>query len=99
MSLTLGVTILASTIEIQLVLSSQCTVCAPVCSAKDPMYLRITLVFLTALYMHLIYPSVELDAIAGLICNFQQTATTSRVWTIPETELLVLIILAWSAYL
>ena len=65
MCLTLGVTILSSTTETKLVLSSQCTVGAPVWSAKSSMYLRITLVFLTALYMHLIYPSVESDAIAG----------------------------------
>ena len=54
MCLTLGVTLLASTTEIKLVLSSQCTVCAPVRSAKASMYLRITLVLFTALYMHLI---------------------------------------------
>ena len=59
MCLTLGVTILASTKEIQLVVSSQCNVGAPVRIAKDYIYLRITLVFLTYLYMHLIYPSVE----------------------------------------
>ena len=52
MSLTLGVTLLDSTIEIQLVLSLQCTVGAPVFSAKASIYLRITLVFLTALYMY-----------------------------------------------
>ena len=63
MCLTLGVTILDSTTEIQLVLSSQCTVCAPLCSAKDSMYLRITLVFLTAFNINLIYTSVESDAI------------------------------------
>ena len=59
MSLNLVVTILASTIEIQLLLSSQCTVGAPVWIARDFMYLRITFVFLTALYVHLIYPSVS----------------------------------------
>ena len=37
--LNLGVTILVSTTEIQLVLSSQCTVGAPVYSAKASMYL------------------------------------------------------------
>ena len=63
--LTLGVTILASTTEIQLVLSSQCTVSAPVYSAKASMYLRITLGFFTSLYMHLISPSVKSDAISG----------------------------------
>ena len=65
MCLTLGVTLLASTTEIQLLSSPQYTVGAPVWSAKASMYLRITLVFLTALYMHLISPSVESDAIAG----------------------------------
>ena len=65
MCLTLGVTILTSTTEIQLVLSSQCTVGSPVWSAKASMYLRINLVFLTAFYMHLIYPSMDSDAIYG----------------------------------
>ena len=59
MCLTLGVTLLASTIEIQLVLSSQCTVGAHVWSTKASMYLRITLVFLTDLYMYQISPSVD----------------------------------------
>ena len=61
MCLNLGVTILASTTEIQLVLSSQCTVGACVYSAKASMYLRITLVFFTALYMHLWIQMVYLD--------------------------------------
>ena len=65
MCLTLGVTILASTTEIQLVLSYQYTVGAPVRSSKASMYLLITLVLLTYLYMHLISPSVESDTIAG----------------------------------
>ena len=65
MCLTLGVTILASTAEIQLWLSSQCTVGAPVWIAKASMYLRIALVFFTDLYMHIIYPSVESDYISG----------------------------------
>ena len=65
MCLTLGVTRLASTTEIQLVLSSQFNVCASVWSDKASMYLQITLVFFTALYIHLISPSVESDAIAG----------------------------------
>ena len=64
MCLTLGVTLLASTIEIRLVLSYQCTVGATFFISKASMYLQITLVFLTALYMHLISPSVESDAIA-----------------------------------
>ena len=37
---------------------------APVWSSKASMYLRITLVFLTDLYMHLIFPSVESEAIS-----------------------------------
>ena len=65
MCLTLGVTLLASTKEIKLVLSSQCSVGAPVWSAIAYMYLQKNLVILTALYMNRIYPSVESDAIAG----------------------------------
>ena len=65
MCLTLGVTLLAPTTEIQLVLSYQCTVGALVWSAKASRYLRITFVFLTAFYMHLISQSVESNAIAG----------------------------------
>ena len=64
MCLTPGVTILASTTERQLVLSYQCTVGAPVWSAKASIYLWIYLVLFTALYMNLIYPPVESDAIA-----------------------------------
>ena len=65
MCLTLGVTILDSKIEIQLVLSSQCTVGALVWRAKASMYLRTALVLLISLYMHLIYPSVDSEAIVG----------------------------------
>ena len=54
MCLTLGLTLLASTTEMQILLSSQCTVGAPVWSAKAYIYLRIALVLLIALYMHLI---------------------------------------------
>ena len=64
MCLTLGVTLLASTTEIQHVLSYQCTVGAPVWSAKASIYLWIYLVLFTALYMNLISPPVESDAIA-----------------------------------
>ena len=64
MCLTPGVTILASTTERQLVLSYQWTVGAPVWSAKASIYLWITLVLFTAVYMHLISPSLESDAIA-----------------------------------
>ena len=63
--LTIGVTTLASTSEIQLVLYYQCTVGEPVCIDKASMYIRTALVFLTALYMHIIYPSVHSEAIAG----------------------------------
>ena len=65
MCLTIEVNILASTTEIKLVLYSQCTVGEPVWIDKASMYLRITLVLFTALYMHLIYPSVESDDIAS----------------------------------
>ena len=41
MRLTLGVTILSSTTEIQIGLYSHCNVGAPVWSAKDCMYLHI----------------------------------------------------------
>ena len=56
MYLTLGVTLLASTTEIQLILYSQCTVVAPLWSSRDLIYLQINLVFLAALYMHIISP-------------------------------------------
>ena len=53
--LTLGVTILASITEIQVVLSSELTVGAPVWSAKAYIYTWMTLFFLTYLYMHLFF--------------------------------------------
>ena len=62
--LTLVVTLLASTTEMQLVLSYLFTVGAPVWSAKDSIYLRITLVLFKALYMYIIYPSVESEYLA-----------------------------------
>ena len=65
MCLTLGITLLTLTIEIQLWLSSQCTVGALVWIDNASMYLRIALVFLTVLYMYLISPSVESYATAG----------------------------------
>ena len=65
MCLTIGVNILSSTTEIQLVLSYQCTVFATVWSAKDSIHLQIFFVFLTDLYMHPISPSLESDDIAG----------------------------------
>ena len=64
MCLTLGVTLLASTTENKRVLSSQCTVAAPVWHSKPYMYLWIVLAFLTSLYIHLISPSVESEDIA-----------------------------------
>ena len=65
MFLTLGVTLLASTTEIQLVLYYACTVYARLCSDKPSMYLRTTLFLFTDLYMHLISPPVESNDIAG----------------------------------
>ena len=65
MCLTIQLILFASTTEIQLLLSSQFTVGAPVCIAKYSMYLRITSIFFTVLYMYLISPSVELDAISS----------------------------------
>ena len=65
MCLNIGVNILYSTTDIQLVLFSQCTVVAPLWSAKASTCLRIKLFFLTVLYMHIIYPSLESDAIVG----------------------------------
>ena len=53
-------------------LSSQCTVGAPVWSAKAPIYRQSALVFLTALYMYLISPLVESEATDGCIYIFQQ---------------------------
>ena len=63
--LTLGLTILSSTIEIQPVLYYQCTVGATVRIAKDSIYLQIYLVFLTPFFMHQISPPVESEAVSG----------------------------------
>ena len=79
MCLTLGVTLLDSTTEIQLVLSYHFTVGAPVWSAKAYMYLQIALCFLTYLYIHLIYPSMDSEATAGRICNLHQKEMPRRV--------------------
>ena len=98
MCLTLGVTILSWTTEIQLVLYYQCTVGAPVWIAKYSIYLLIALFFLKSLCVHIIYPSVDSEATAGWIYNFQQIETPNRVWIIPETDRLLLIILSWSTY-
>ena len=65
MCLTLGVTILDSTTERKIVLYYQCTGGAPLWSARASMYLRITSFLFTDLYIHLIYPSVESEDIAG----------------------------------
>ena len=64
MCLTIGITILYSTTETQLVSYSQCTVDAPVWSYKASIYVLIDLFFLTDLHMHLTYPSVESESIA-----------------------------------
>ena len=93
MCLTLGVSILASTTEIQILLSSQCTVHESVWSAKATMQCQISVVFLIALYMYLIYPSVESEATAGCICNYHNTAITRRVLIMPETYYLLLVIM------
>ena len=61
----IGVTILASTIEIKIMLYFQCTGGEPVWIDKASMHIRITLVFLTALYMHLISPTVDSEARPG----------------------------------
>ena len=65
MHLTQGVTLLASTTEIQLVLASQCAVGETVWSAKASVYILIKLFSLTDLYIHLIYPSMESNYISG----------------------------------
>ena len=59
---TLVVTLLASITEMKIVFSSQCTAGAPVWIAMASMYVRIALVFLKALYMHIISPPVESEA-------------------------------------
>ena len=79
MCLTLGVTLLSSTIDMKPVLYSQCTVGSPVWSSNAPIQHQITLVFLAALYMHLIYPSVEYEATSICICTLNQTENTRRV--------------------
>ena len=65
MFLNLRRNILYSTTEIQLVLSYQFTVGAPVWIFKASIYLQIDLVFLTEFYMHIISPSVESEATVG----------------------------------
>ena len=62
MCFTIGLTLLALK---KAVLDYQCTVGAPVWSAKASTYLQIALVLLTYLYMHLISISVESNAISG----------------------------------
>ena len=73
MCLTISVTILDSKTAIKYVLYYQSTVGAAVWRAKASMYLQISLVFLTAFYIHLIYLSVESKATSGCIYNFQHT--------------------------
>ena len=65
MCLTLGVNILVLTTEIQFVLSYQCTFGTLVWRAKASMHLLITLVLCTYLYMYLISPLLEPEAISG----------------------------------
>ena len=79
-------------------LSSQCTVSAPVWIAKDSMYFHIDLVFLTALYLHLIYPPVDSESTSGRIYTLQKAETPRRLWIIPENDRLLLRIIEWSAY-
>ena len=55
MCLTLGVTLLDLTIEIQLLLSYQFTVGAPVWIHNDSMYFQKALFFLRFLYIYLIF--------------------------------------------
>ena len=57
--------LLYSTTEIKIVLSSQCTIGAPVWSSKDSIYLNIALFFLEDLYMHLISPPEDSESITG----------------------------------
>ena len=75
MRLTLGVNTLVLATEIKIVLYYLYNVGAPVWSAKASMCCQISLVFFTALYMHLIYPSVDSKTRTGCISNFQQTVT------------------------
>ena len=77
-------------------LFSHCNVGALVWSAMDSMYLCITLFFLIAFWMYLIYLSLESEDISGVICTFQKTATPTRVWKILKTDRLLLKILALS---
>ena len=65
MCLTLGVTVLATTAEIRLLFSSQCTFDAPLFSAKVSVYLRIVLVLLIDLYINLIFTPLESVVTAG----------------------------------
>ena len=79
MCLTLGVTLLYWITEMKLVLSSQCTNGTSVWSAKASIYLSAALVLLISLYMHLIYPSVDSEAIVGWICTLRQIESPRRM--------------------
>ena len=92
--LTLGVIILVS--KKKLVLSFQCNVVAQVWSDKASMWRRVVLVLLAEFYILIIYPSLESETTAGCICTFQNSETLRRVWIIPKTYPLLLIILAHS---
>ena len=65
MRLTLRLTLIVSRTKMQLVFYSRCNIGAPVWSAKDSIYLGMALVFLKALYMHIISPSVDSEDTAG----------------------------------
>ena len=65
MCLNIGGSILFSKKEIQIVLYSQCTVGAPLLSAKDSVYFQIALVFFTDFYMHITSPEVESEYISS----------------------------------
>ena len=65
MCFTLGVTSLALDTEIQLVLSSRCTVFAAMGIPRDSVYCHIDLLFLEFLQSHLISTSVESESTSG----------------------------------
>ena len=94
--LTPGVTILASTTEIKLFLSYKYNVVAPLWSANASINCRTALVFLTDLYMHIIFILADSEDTAGWTWTFHHTETSIRVWIIPETNRPLLRILKWS---
>ena len=74
MCFTLVVTILSLTAEMQIVLSSQCTVHTPSCHTKDPIYRQTALVLFTDLYIQRIYTSVESGGTSGCIFTLKYIA-------------------------